>query len=138
MTQTVLQICTDSARWINLIDELGQLSAEQGVTFLTLINDKMADMAKDGINLGWYPQTSLANTAPLQDSDMRVVKLVLAKDAMVYYGIEAAISQEKKDLMDDAEEKLAKRALQYFESDMSGSCAMPQGAWWGGGTANSF
>jgi hypothetical protein len=136
MTQTVLQICTDAARWINLIDETGQLSPEQGVTFLTLINDKMADMAKDGVQLGWYPQNSLANTAPLQDSDMRIVKLVLAKDAMVYYSIENTISPEKKELMDDAEEKLAKRALLYFESDMSG-LPTPQGAWWGGGSANT-
>lgn len=137
MSVTVLEICTDSARWINLIDEIGQLSPEQGQNFLTLINDILLDYAEDGIDLGWYAQNSLANIAPLQDRDLRCVKLCLAKDAMVYYGLENTISQEKKDIMDEAYQKLAKRTLNYFEADMSG-LPLPQGVWWGAGNITNF
>lgn len=132
MTQTVLQICTDAARIINMIDEVTDLSPEQGTMALTALNEMLLDMAEDGIELGWYAQSSLSNTAPLQDSDLRPVKLVLGRELAMRAGLTPALPQEIKDEMDLAYDRLSKRTVEYFESDMTG-LPVPQGNYWGGG-----
>lgn len=131
MSYTVLDICTDSARIINWISEIDQLLAEQGAMALVALNDMMADLFEDGINLGWYPQTALTNTAPLKSTDVRCVKLLLGKELALRLGLTATLPKELTDEMEDAKEKLAKRTATYFESDMTG-LPIPQGAYWGG------
>lgn len=134
MSYTVLDICTDSARLINLIDANEDLSPEDGQMALTALNDMMADLYADGIELGWYPQTSLTATVPTRDSDARCIKLVFARELAIRKGLTMTLPQDLKDEIDDAEEKLAKRTTEYFEADMSG-LPLPQGHYWGGGRA---
>lgn len=132
MSYTVLDICTDAARIVNIIDEVQQLSPEQGAQALTAINDLMADMNDDGIELGWYPQTNLQNTVPLTDGDVRPVKLVFARELAMRAGLTPTLPKDISDAMDDAYERLSKRTVEYFESDLTG-LPLPQGSYWGGG-----
>lgn len=132
MSYTVLDICTDAARIVNIIDETQQLSAEQGVMALTALNDLLSDYAVDGIDLNWYPQTDLQATAPLADSDARCVKLCFARELALRTGLTQTLPDELKEEMEEAYQKLSKRTIEYFESDMSG-LPVPQGSYWGGG-----
>lgn len=136
MSYTVLDICTDAARIINLISATEQLSAEQGQMALVALNDLMADMYEDGINLGWFPQSALTNTAPLQATDVRCVKLVFAKELALREGLTTTLPRELVEEIEEAGEKLAKRTATYFEADMSG-LPVPQGAYWGGQQSSS-
>lgn len=132
MSYTVLDICTDAARIVNIIDEVQQLSPEQGQQALIALNDLMSDMAEDGIELGWYPQTDLTATSPTSDADARPIKLVFARELAMRAGLTQTLSSDVVDAMDDAKERLSKRTVEYFESDLSG-LPIPQGSYWGGG-----
>ena len=132
MSYTILDIVTDAARIVNLMDETQQLSAEQGAMALTALNDLMADYFEDGIELGWYPQTDLSVTAPLASTDARCVKLCFAKELAMRAGLTQTLPDDLKEQMEEAYQKLAKRTLEYFESDMS-NLPVPQGTFWGGG-----
>lgn len=132
MSYVVLDICTDAARIINVIDEISSLSPEQGQQALTALNDMLLDYAEDGINLGWYTITDPSVTAPLNDADVRCVKLCLAKELATRAGLVPTLDEELKLEMERAYQKLSKRTATYFESDMS-NLPIPQGAWWGGG-----
>lgn len=132
MSTTVLQLCTTAARWINLISESDDLPAEQGQTALELLNNMMASMFIDGIELGWYAQDDLADMAPIEDGNIREVELCLAKDLASFYGLAANISEPLKVEMGEAAVKLAKRTMNYFESDLTADVPMPQGSYSGG------
>lgn len=132
MSYTVLDICTDAARIVNIIDETQQLSPEQGAMALVALNDMMADMAEDGIELGWYPQVDLANTAPIDDGDARPIKLVFGRELAMRSGLTQTLPTDLTDAMDAAYDRLSKRTIEYFEADMTG-LPIPQGAYWGGG-----
>lgn len=132
MSYIILDIVTDAARIVNLIDETQQLSAEQGQMALVALNDLMADYFEDGIELGWYPQTDLSVIAPLASTDVRCVKLCFGKELAMRAGLTQTLPEDLKQEMADAYEKLAKRTIEYFESDMS-NLPVPQGTFWGGG-----
>jgi hypothetical protein len=118
VTTTVLDLITDSLRYMNILDQIQSPSAEQGNTALTVLNDLMADMEADGIRLGWYPQTSMGAVVPLQDCDIRGVKWCLASELAGYYGI--PLTERQLATIDSTYTKLAKRAVKYFESDLTG------------------
>jgi hypothetical protein len=118
MTQTVLQVVTDAYRRSNIVDQISVPSAEQGAVGLSLLNDMLADMAADGVRLGWFPQTSLTNQAPLKDMDLRPVKWLLAAEIMSFFGITPTPIQTAE--ITSANNKLAKRAINYFESSLTG------------------
>lgn len=107
MSTTVLQIVTDAFCIIGVIGETETPSAEQGQVGMEVLNDLLADWAADGVDLGYYPQTNLANTAPLQDADVRGVKLCLAGELASRNGI--ALSPETAALIDSAYAKLVKK-----------------------------
>jgi hypothetical protein len=132
MSYTVLDICTDAARIVNIIDETQQLSPEQGAQALVALNDLMSDMDEDGIELGWFPQTDLANTAPIDNSDARPIKLVFARELAMRAGLTPTLPQDLVEAMDMAYDRLSKRTIEYFEADMTG-LPIPQGSYWGGG-----
>jgi hypothetical protein len=131
MSATNLELCTYAGLKCNIIDENSSLSPEQGATALNVLNDMMANMAADGIHLGWYPQTNLANTSPLQNQDIGPVKYLLTAAISAHYGItlgEVLIAE-----IAAAATRLAKRALRYSEADMS-ELPKPQGPrWFSGG-----
>lgn len=132
MAYTVLDILTDAARIVNIIDETQQLSPEQGQQALIVINDMLSDFAQDGVELGWYKQTDPSGSAPLADSDVRPVKLCLGKELAMRAGLTPTLPADLVQAMSDAYDRLSKRTIEYFESDLS-NLPCPQGSFWGGG-----
>lgn len=117
MSYTNLDILTVAFQKIGVVGETMAPSPEQGVTGLELANDLAADMATDGINLGWYPQTNLAATAPLQAGDVNPFKLVLARSLAAHYGI--TLTPELAAEIDMAYTRLVKRTRPYEEANLS-------------------
>lgn len=117
MSATNLELITYACLKCNVIDETQAPSAEQGVTALNVLNDMMASMAKDGIRVGWYPQTSIAATSPLQAEDVGPIKYLLCAALAAHYGIplgDALVAQ-----IGNAGTRLVKTALKYSEADLS-------------------
>lgn len=128
---TVLELITDALRLLNVIDENESPSAEQGVKGLRTLNQMMAQWARDGIRLGWYPQTDLQGTAPIETADERGVTFNLAVEYAAFYGIEPA--GKVTEIATQTYGALAKAHQRYFESDVS---FLPMGdaqygyGWW--------
>jgi hypothetical protein len=101
----------------NVISESDAPSPEQGVTGLNVLNDMMANMSKDGIKLGWYPQTDLSATAPLANEDVGPIKYMLCAALASHYGIE--LGQLLLAEIGQANTRLVKTALKYSEADLS-------------------
>lgn len=112
-----LDIITDAARLMNSLGEVDQPTAEQGVIWLDAWNDLMADWAKDGLHLGWFPQTDLSAQAPVRDEDVRGIKLCLAGELASRNGM--SLKPELSANIDSAYAKLVKRSIRYVESDLS-------------------
>ena len=125
-----LDIVTAGFQKMNIIDETEAPSPEQGVIGLSCMNDLLMEWDADGVRLGYFPQTSLAAPSPLQDEDIRAVKLCLAGEIASHYGmaIEPALSSE----INNAVTRLVKRSIQYLEADLS-ELPVAQGYWGGGG-----
>ena len=127
MSATNLELCTFAGLKCNIIDENSSLSPEQGVTALNILNDIMANMAADGIHLGWYPQTNMAATSPLQAQDVGPIKLMLTASMASHYGI--TLGELLLAEIGQANIRLNKRALKYSEADMS-ELPRAQGPYW--------
>ena len=77
---TNLDIITTALRIVNIIDENQPPSSELAAEALESMNDLLADWEADGIELGYFPQTNLAATSPLEDKDLRGIKYNLAME----------------------------------------------------------
>jgi hypothetical protein len=124
------EIITFAYQKIGVVDETASPSAEQLQTALTVLNDYLLNEAADGMRLGWYKQTNVAANAPLKDSDVHGVKMLLAMQLATHYGIsiqDPVLLQE----ITTAKTQLVKRSLQYMEADFS-ELSRPQGGPWGG------
>lgn len=64
---TNLQIVADALRSIGVIDETETPSAEQGAHCLRQLNQMMALWDAEGVSLGYFAQTSTADTCPIPD-----------------------------------------------------------------------
>lgn len=120
MSITVIEIVESSLRLLNVIDEEETPTPEQGFKTLHILNEMLADAYRDGIDLGWRPiaDADITVDAPLAPEDVRGVKLWLAIEAAPYFGIEPLPTV--KELGSDAYAKIAKRAIKFTESDLSG------------------
>jgi hypothetical protein len=98
----------------NVISENESPSAEQGAVALETLNDAMAELAANGTDLGWWPQTSLAAVAPLEESDVRAVKLLLCSELAAHYGVQ--LDPILAGHIDAAFAQLTKRYWLYTES----------------------
>jgi len=125
------EIITFAFRKIGVIGETQSPSAAQGVNALTIANDFFLNEAADGMRIGWFTQTNLAATAPVRDQDIGPVKSLLAGALAAHYGITIEITSVLAAEIADARRALTKRALRYFESDLS-ELSRPQGGPWGG------
>lgn len=117
MSNTNLKVITDAYQTLGVVDETQSPGPEQGVTGLSVLNDMLATMAVDGIRTGWYAQTDLAAIAPLKDADLEDVKYLLSARLAAKTGIQ--LSDDLKILITMSEGRLAKRYVQYFESDLT-------------------
>jgi len=134
MSATNYELVQFAALKINLIDENSSPSAEQGVTALNVLNDMMANIAADGVHIGWYPQTNAADTSPLQNEDVGPVKYLLCAALASHYGIVLAPLLIAE--IESAWTRLVKRAMKEGEADLS-ELPRAQGPRWmsGGGFA---
>lgn len=64
---TNLQIITDSLRALNVLDETETASADQGTHCLRQLNQMLAAWEVEGVPLGYFAQTSTADTCPIPD-----------------------------------------------------------------------
>lgn len=130
MSQTNLQIVTEAYQTIGVVADGKAPTPTQTQTGLTTLNDMLLTEAVDGLRTGWFLQANPASTAPLQDSDIGDVKLMLAERLAPKMGakIEDPILLQQ---IDDAKRRLRKRSIRYFESDLS-ELSRPQGSPWGG------
>lgn len=109
-----LDLVTFALIKLNVITESDTPSAEQGAVALETLNDAFAEMAANGTDIGWYPQTSLSATAPIEESDVRAVKLVLTGELAAHYGI--ALDPTLAGHIETAFAQLVKRYWLYLES----------------------
>lgn len=64
---TNLELVTDALRSLGVLDETETPSAEQGSHCLRQMNQMLAEWAVDGIDLGYFAQSSTADTSPIPD-----------------------------------------------------------------------
>jgi hypothetical protein len=137
MTSTIQAMITEAFQTIGVVADGRQPSSTQTQVALTLMNDRIMSQQRDGWRLGWYPQTNVANNAPLRDEDIGEVKLCLAAWLAPKYGVTIEPAQDPNDpsalanQIKDAFRLLTKRSVQYMDSDL-GELSRPQGGPWGG------
>lgn len=117
MSATNLELITYACLKNNIIDETQVPSPEQGVTALNVLNDMLASMSANGVKLGWYPQTNIANVSPLQSQDVGPVKYLLTAALAAHYGIQLGPVLIAE--IEAAGTRLAKTSLRYSEADLS-------------------
>lgn len=111
---TNLDIITTALRIVNIIDENQPPSSELAAEGLESMNDLLADWDTDGIELGYFPQTVLANTSPLEDKDLRAIKYNLAMELAGRKNV--AISPATLAIASAAKERLEKGTTEIIEN----------------------
>ncbi len=114
---TNLDVITDALRKANIINVRQTPSGTQGANGLTLLNDMMSDWQEDGIELGFFPQTSLSATIPVEDKHLRGIKANLARAEAADHGIE--LSSEAVRIAELTHARLAKSTTEEFSTDFS-------------------
>lgn len=122
-----LDIVCAAYRKTNVIDETEVPSAEQGVVGVSLMNDLLMEFDAEGVRLGYYPQTNLADPSPLRDEDVRAVKLCLAAEFASEFGL--PVSEVLAAEVDQAYTGLVKRSIRIVQS--SSELPFAQGSWYG-------
>jgi hypothetical protein len=84
----VLEVVTDALRDINVIGETQTASAEQGSTAVRKLNELMASLAEDGIDLGFAPVANTAATMDLPLGAVSTIKALLSVACASIYGAE--------------------------------------------------
>lgn len=92
MSITNADLIGDSLRELTVISEIQTPSAEQYAHALRKLNQLMAKWLEDGIDLGFFPQTSASDLCPIPDYAELGVTLHLAIACASNYG--ATVSQE--------------------------------------------
>lgn len=92
MAITNVSLITDALREINVISEIDTASAEQGSHALRKLNQMLFGWEVDGVKLGYYEQTSTADTCPIPDWSQKGVTAKLAIEIAPVYG--ATVSPE--------------------------------------------
>lgn len=89
---TNADLIADSLRELNVISEIQTPSPEQYAHALRKLNQVMAKALEDGIEIGFYPQTSASDACPIPDYAELGVTLLLAIAVASNYG--ATVSPE--------------------------------------------
>jgi tail accessory factor len=92
MSITNADLIADALRELNVISEIQTPSAEQYAHALRKLNQMMARWLEDGIDLGYFPQTSPSDDCPVNDYAELGVTLNLAIAVASNYG--ATVSPE--------------------------------------------
>ena len=92
MSLTNADLIADSLRELNVISEIQTPSAEQYAHALRKLNQVMAKALEDGIEIGFYPQTSASDPCPIPEYAELGITLLLAIAVASNYG--ATVSAE--------------------------------------------
>lgn len=68
----------DAWRMSGVVGGTATPSAEQGVKAITRLNELMAELAEDGVDVGYTPKSSTSDTLVLPDGHMLALKSMLA------------------------------------------------------------
>lgn len=82
---TNVEIITDALRLLGVVAETQTASAEQGDVGLRRLNQMIEAWTEDGIELGWFAQSSTVDTAPLPSWAEKGVTSKLAQDLQAIY-----------------------------------------------------
>lgn len=83
----VLELATDALRDLGVISEIDTPSAEQGQIFVRKLNELMATLAEDGIDLGYAPVSTTTDTVVLPLGHVSTIKALCAiRCAPMYAG----------------------------------------------------
>jgi hypothetical protein len=86
--RTNLQLLTDSLRLAGIVGEIETPSNEDAQDALRRLNDMVLGWKRHkGVDLGFYPQTSLAAEIPIDDEYFEAVTLNLAKRIAQHWGV---------------------------------------------------
>src|SRR4051812_25375511 len=83
----VLDLVTDTLRQLGVISEIETPSAEQGQDAVTKLNDLMASLEVDGIDLGYNPKATTAEALVLPAGHVVTIKAMLGVALAESYGL---------------------------------------------------
>lgn len=106
---TVVTLLGDSLKEINVVAETGTISAEQGSFCLRQLNRMLERWTEDGIDLGYFEQTSTTGNIPIPAWSEDGVMAMLAVRVAPHYG--ATVSIELADLADSAFNTICRKSL---------------------------
>jgi len=110
---TNIQVVSDALRLIGVIAETQPASAEQGENALRKLNQLMETWAVDGVEIGYFAQTSTTATCPIPAWAERGVTARLAKALLADY----PSAQLSPDLLDDEQNGVATiRRVVYYQT----------------------
>jgi hypothetical protein len=92
LSLTNADLIADALRELTVISEIQTPSAEQYAHALRKLNQMMAKWLEDGIEIGFYPQTSASDYCPIPDYAESGVTKALAIECASNYG--ATVSAE--------------------------------------------
>ena len=111
---TNLDIITTALGMLNVINENEAPSSELAAKGLEAMNELLADWQEAGIELGYFPQTNLAATSPLEDFHLRGVKANLAVE--LASRIPALVPDATAFVAQDSKENLTKSTAEIIEN----------------------
>ena len=122
---TNVTIIGDALREINVINEVQSPSSEQGSQALRKLNQMMELWKEDGVDIGWFRQSSTTDTAPIPEWAEMPVTMGLCVVLAPQYGrsISAETAAKVNASMNTMKRKLIKE--QMDNADMS---HMPSGS----------
>lgn len=82
---TNIAIITDALRLLGVVAETQTASAEQGDVGLRRLNQMLETWTEEGVELGWFQQSSTVDTAPLPLWAEKGVTSKLAQDLQPLY-----------------------------------------------------
>jgi hypothetical protein len=83
----VLDLVTDALRQITVIGQTATPSAEQGQDAVKKLNDLMASLAEDGIDFGYNPKATTAESIELPLGHVAAIQALLGARLCDGYGI---------------------------------------------------
>ena len=106
---TNLVIIEDALRDINVISEIDSASAEQGSFCLRRLNQMMEIWKEDGIDIGWFAQSSTTDTIPVPDwAELGITATLAIAIAPTF---SATVSQELIAIADSAAGMILRKSL---------------------------
>jgi hypothetical protein len=84
-----LEVITDSLRDLGILSEVEAPSPQQGQFGVRKLNELMATLLEDGIDLGWSPITTTTDTVVIPAGHVSTIKAMMSVAQSSTYGIDA-------------------------------------------------